>query len=294
MPNSPSIVTALFAVVTVFGAGAVGVYGALQLQTPSLSASLAHTPLMLALNPDTLSAEAAVLYDIRTGHVLYQKEANKVLPLASLTKMMAAEVVLSKRPPTMPVQIRAEHLAPEGDSGLKVGQTFHLSDLIRLSLIASSNDAITAAASTLGPDPIAAMNAAAQDLGLTKTQFFNASGLDIDRYTSGAYGSAYDVARLAARLFRDHPDFFELTSQPEVQVETDGRLLKAAATALPLQSIPGFVAAKTGYTDLAGGNLVAIVDLEPGVTVVAVALGSTRDARFSDVEVLIATARISL
>ncbi len=62
----------------------------------------------------------------------------------------------------------------------------------------------------------------------------------------------------------------------------------------PLQDMHGFVAAKTGYTDLAGGNLVAIYDLEPGLTVVAAVLGSTRDGRFDDIKTLITAARESL
>jgi D-alanyl-D-alanine carboxypeptidase (penicillin-binding protein 5/6) len=138
------------------------------------------------------------------------------------------------------------------------------------------------------------MNEAARALGLTQTHFFNASGLDVTKSTSGAYGSAYDVARLAATFYKNHPDFFELTTKPEVSIDQNDATITAAATTEPLQSIPGFVAAKTGYTDLAGGNLVALFDLEPGLTVVAVALGSTRDGRFADIEAIIAAARDAL
>ena len=102
------------------------------------------------------------------------------------------------------------------------------------------------------------------------------------------------MARLAAIFYKDHPDFFELTTRPEVSIDQNGKELKAGATATPLQGIPGFVAAKTGYTDLAGGNLVAVFDLEPGLTVIAAVLGSTHEGRFSDVTALIAAARQSL
>jgi len=51
--------------------------------------------------------------------------------------------------------------------------------------------------------------------------------------------------------------------------------------------VPGFIAGKTGYTDLAGGNLVVVFDVEPGQPLIAVALGSTQEGRFSDIRALI-------
>ena len=248
----------------------------------------------VALDQNKLEAKAAALYDVKSGRLLYQKNANEQLPLASLTKLMAAEVVLSQKSPDTPVQISLSDVRATGDSGLKVGDTITLGDLIKFSLVASSNDAMSAAAASLGSDPIAAMNVAAYALGLTKTHFFNVTGLDVTTTTSGAYGSAYDVARLAAAFYRNHPGYFELTTRPDVQIDQSGKELSAAATMAPLRSIPGFVAAKTGYTDLAGGNLVAVFDLEPGLTVVAAVLGSTHEGRFSDIKTLIEAAQQSL
>ncbi len=283
------------ALVGTLGSFGGGVYLSLLASPSSLTASAAESPaIAVKLDPSALEAKAAALYDIKTGVVLYQKNANEQLPLASLTKLMAVEVVLSKKSPDTPILITRSDVSTEGDWGFKPGDTVTLGDLIKFSLVASSNDAMAAAAASLGADPIAAMNNAAYSLGLTKTHFFNATGLDISKTTSGAYGSAYDVARLAALFYKDHPDYFELTTRPDVQIDQSGKELSAAATALPLQNIPGFVAAKTGYTDLAGGNLVAVFDLEPGVTVVAVVLGSTRDGRFADIKTLIEAARQSL
>ncbi|MDZ4226360.1 MAG: hypothetical protein U1C66_02630, partial [Patescibacteria group bacterium] len=69
------------------------------------------------------------------------------------------------------------------------------------------------------------------------------------------------------------------------------RILFATSTAAPLLDMPGFVGAKTGFTDLAGGNLVAAFDLELGRPVVIVALGSTLEGRFADVKLLLEAAR---
>lgn len=274
-----------------------GVYGAVKINPSSLGAAAAEAHMRLpavALEDRALVAKSAVLYDLGTSRVLYQKNAYEQLPLASLTKLMAAEVVLSVKSPDTPVQITRDNLRPDGDSGFKVGETVMLGDLIKFALVASSNDAMEAAAASLGDDSINKMNAAAAAMGLTQTHFFNATGLDVSDSASGAYGSAYDVARLAALFYHDHPDYFELTTRPDISIVQNGEDLTAEATALPLQTMPGFVAAKTGYTDLAGGNLVAVFDLQPGLTVIAVAIGSTREGRFSDIIKLIETARASL
>ena len=294
-PLSKNIYAFGAALTLIAGSFGGGVYLSL-LASPALqSAAVAQArALAVVLAPDKLEAKAAALYDIKSGRLLYQKNANEQLPLASLTKLMAAEVVLSQKSPDTPVQISLNDVRATGDSGLKIGDTVTLGDLIKFSLVASSNDAMTAAAASLGADPIAAMNTAAYALGLTKTHFFNVTGLDVTTTTSGAYGSAYDVARLAATFYRNHPGYFELTTRPDVQIDQSGKVLSAAATMEPLQNIPGFVAAKTGYTDLAGGNLVAVFDLEPGLTVVAAVLGSTHEGRFSDIKTLIEAARTSL
>lgn len=268
-----------------------GVYLATPAPLPqTAAAATAEQPLQVVLEDDELRAQAAVLYDMRSGRVLYQKEAYIQLPLASLTKLMAAEVVLSVLPPETSVTVSAKDLRPEGDSGLRVGQEIELKELLALSLVASSNDAITAAANALGDDAIEQMNETAKSLGLNQTHFFNPTGLDVSAKTSGAYGSAYDVARLAGIFYKHHPTYFELTTRSTVTVGGH----ESEATTVSLQDIPGFVAAKTGYTDLAGGNLVAVFDLQPGLTVVAAVLGSTREGRFADVEKLIAAARASL
>ena len=292
-----SIGVGALALLLVAGAFGGGVYAALRLDPQALSAAAydagSPTP-AVALDPSALQARAAVLYDLQGGRVLYQKNANEQLPLASLTKLMAAQTVLSVKEPATPVLITQADVRTEGNSGMRAGETMTLGDLITLALVASSNDAIMAAAGSLGGDPIAKMNATARGLGLTKTVFYNPTGLDVNTNQAGAYGSAYDVARLAALFYADHPDFFELTTLPDVQVDGGNKEIDLVSTTVPLRSIPGFVAAKTGYTDLAGGNVVAVFDLEPGRTVVAAGLGSTHKGRVDDMKILIKAARNSL
>ncbi len=239
-------------------------------------------------------AKTAILYDVNSGTVLYQKNANREMPLASLTKLMGAYSVLASRDGSTVVEITPDTIATEGDTGLRAGEAYELTDLVRLALVASSNDAAAAVATSLGEDYLLAMNSAAQHLGLTKTRFLNPTGLDLGPETAGGYGSAYDVARLAAAFFKAHPALFEETVHADVSVSKAGGELVAAATAAPLRDIPGLIGGKTGFTDLAGGNLVVAFDLEVGRPVIAVVLGSTREGRFSDIRTLISAARAQL
>lgn len=258
---------------------------------PQSPASITASAAAISLDPATLSAKAAIVYDPATKTVLFQKNADVSLPLASLTKLMSAETVLADAPQDAWVTITAEDLAPEGDWGFMPGQQWKLHDLISFGLVASSNDAMAAAATAVPGDIIAVMNVRAADLGLTRTYFNNPTGLDVDLETAGAYGSARDMAVLAAAFLENHPGFFEATAAPEVAISSQGHRLEAASTAVPIQNIPGLIAAKTGYTDLAGGNLVAAFDIQIGRPVIIAVLGSTRAARFEDIRILIGEAR---
>lgn len=250
-------------------------------------------PAVISLAPDTLIAKSAIVYDPTTGRVLFAKDADTRRPLASLTKLMAAEVALEHNPSATPVTITTADLKPEGDWGLRVGDVLSLADLLHLGLIASSNDAMAAAAASAGPGYLSEMNKTAASMGLSQSYYLNATGLDLNSETSGGYGSAYDTARLAAHFFANHPDFFASTANTSVKIQDQGRTLSSPATSIPLQSIPGFIGAKTGYTDLAGGNLVTVFDIEIGHPLVAVVLGSTRDGRFQDMATLINASRES-
>lgn len=251
-------------------------------------------PAMLSLDANNLEAKAALVYDPGERRILFQKNAAVSLPLASLTKLMAAETVLSSEKANTEVTITSDDLKPDGDWGLRAGDIVKVSDLVKMALIASSNDAMAAAAASLGDDYLNQMNHIAGELGLSNTYFLNPTGLDLSLETSGAYGSAYDVARLAAAFMKEFPQYFELTAQESVSIQDGKRTLFAAATALPLRSIPGFIGAKTGYTDLAGGNLVAAFDVDIGHPLIFVVLGSTEKGRFTDIETLVEASRRAL
>ncbi len=244
-----------------------------------------------------LSAKAAIVFDPPDGSVLYAKNPNEALPLASVTKLMTAEILITERRPDEVVTV-SEHAvsfkAAQSDTAFTAGDTATLDQLIRIGLVASSNVAMQAAAESLGTLYLEKMNTVAQNLGLLNTHFYSPTGLDTGEQSSGAYASAYDVARLAALFYKQNPAYFELTREKEITVAVGTKMITATATAVPLMHIPGFIGAKTGYTDLAGGNVAAVFDVGIGHPIIIVVLGSTHDGRFVDVETLLHAVRVSL
>ncbi|MGH7141314.1 MAG: D-alanyl-D-alanine carboxypeptidase family protein [Minisyncoccia bacterium] len=253
-------------------------------------------PSSFTLPANALMADAAVVYDPSTGRLLYQKNADISLPIASITKLLSADMVLSESKPTQQVVISeadAAQINDPGDYGIVAGQLWKIGELVRYALFASSNNAMLAAATaaTQGSDTVSDMNRFAQSLGLTESRFYDPTGLDVSATVSGGYASARDVAMLAADFYRKYPAYFETSMNPKGSFGPLGDTFSAEPTAAPIQNIPGVLAAKTGYTDLAQGTMVAVFDVSLGHSLVAVVLHSTEQGRFQDIRTLIAAAR---
>jgi D-alanyl-D-alanine carboxypeptidase (penicillin-binding protein 5/6) len=248
-------------------------------------------PTPFELDATLLTGTAAAVYDPAGKQFLYAKNADLVLPLASLTKLVSAYAVLSYKNPDELVTITPSAMTPEGDWGFFVGERWPVKELIHFALGVSSNDAIQAATESLGPDYIGVVNEQARSLGLNEINVLNPTGLDVSLTAAGGFGSARDIALLTADFMQEYPTYFEATTAPSVTITYGLRTLTATSTALPLIEIPGLIGAKTGYTDLAGGNLVAAFDLELGRPLIIAVLGSTLNGRFEDVKRLIEAAR---
>ena len=111
------------------------------------------TPTETVLNefPEVaIQARAAYVYDARTKTVLFAKNENTRMPLASLTKVMSALVAQELSPSYGTVSVSSDAIAAEGDSGLLPGERWSLKNLLDFSLITSSNDGIRAVALALG------------------------------------------------------------------------------------------------------------------------------------------------
>ncbi len=243
-----------------------------------------------------ITAKAVYVYDSRTGKVLYAKNENKRMPLASLTKVMTALVALDSASPNTRITITQNSLTPEGDSGLYVGETWSLKKLLDFSLTSSSNDGVHAVALALGAlnktnptaeeaqnDFVQTMNKKASELGMKNTYYFNETGLDQSENKGGAYGTAEDMAKLFEYILKNHPEILEATTSNKIGVlSLDNYFHQAKNTDEIVDNIPGIKGSKTGFTDIAGGNLVIAFDPELGRPIIISVLGSTQEGRFND------------
>jgi len=263
-----------------------------------------------------ITAQAIYIYDVRNDKVIFEKNGNMQLPLASVTKLMTAIIASESVPEHVVITITPDSLAKEGDTGLFVDEEWDVKDLIEYTLLVSSNDGAYALASVAGANIkysqldtevasdtriqthapkdeamespfISEMNTHALELGLKQTYFLNESGLDIDASHAGAYGSARDMAHLMAYIIEMYPELLSATRNESLVYESGSNLTHVAMNTNPLvNQIPGLLASKTGYTELAGGNLVVALDVGPAYPVVISVLGSGFNERFSDVRTL--------
>jgi D-alanyl-D-alanine carboxypeptidase (penicillin-binding protein 5/6) len=240
-----------------------------------------------------IQAHAAIVYDIPSGQVLYAKNADAQLPLASLTKLITMYAAVKTLPADAPVVITPTAIAQDGDYGLAVGEQFTLENIARFALVGSSNDAaeavVEAAAAHQSVTDQALLASAISATGLSQTYAVNGTGLDLSTTEAGAYGSAHDVALLASAFLAAAPDLARATIDQSVTVpDSTGALHTLPNTNQDVPHLPRLLLSKTGYTDLAGGNLVVVYDAGINHPVAIAVLGSTEDARFTDVDALVA------
>lgn len=260
-------------------------------QAPSIVVATSTTPDAYA--KVSLEAKAAVVYDLATGETLYAKNADAQLPLASLTKLLTVYAAFKELPSMTPITITNSATQTDAPHAFKAGQTFALADLARLTLTASLNDGATAIAQATAAQENQSMHAtlaaAASALDLSQTYAVNGSGLDESTAVSGGYGSAHDLARLAGALVTIAPDVAAATTQNStIGTDESGTTFTVKNTDPMVGSLPRLLLSKTGYTDLAGGNLALVFDAGIAHPIAVIVLGSTKNERFTDGNALVA------
>ncbi len=257
-----------------------------------------------AFNDLNLNARAAIVIDVRTDRVLFESAADLVLPLASITKLMTTLVASEIVEDGATISITEAAVRQDGESGLSAGDVFSYQKLSDIVLLTSSNDGAYALSAAVGkaldpdsPDTafVKAMNVRAKELGLTSTYFRNPTGLDISESEAGAYGTAREVAKLMEYILGHRPEMLEATTRAAASLSSEsGGRFQAENTNPIINAIPTTIGSKTGYTTLAGGNLVVAFDAGLDRPVIVVVLGSTHQGRFSDVLGLVEAARVEL
>ncbi|MFC1731734.1 D-alanyl-D-alanine carboxypeptidase family protein [candidate division KSB1 bacterium] len=249
-----------------------------------------------------IEAKAAYVYDLSDEKILFSKNEHSQLPLASITKLMTALVASKLISEDTVVTITNKSIAVDGDNGFHTDEKWNFKDLLDYTLLVSSNDGAHAIAGVAGAfvhdtekednrlSFIEDMNNTALSLGLAQTYFINESGLDTSTQTGGGYGSARDIASLLAYIISEQPSLLSATAyESQNFVSGDGFIYNATNTNAAIGKIPGLIASKTGFTELAGGNLAIAFDAGINHPVVAVVLGSSFEGRFRDIEKLVKT-----
>lgn len=222
-------------------------------------------------NPHVRSSAALVL-DPTTGETLFAKNADQQAPIASITKLMTAMVVLdAKLPLDEPIEITKEDVdhVKNTTSRLPIGSHFRRDDLLRLALMASENRAAAALGRTYpgGIDAfVAAMNQKAHALGLTQTHYVDSSGLSPQNVSSPA-----DLGKLVAAASQ-YEIIREYTTTPAVTVQLPDSKRKLSfinTNGLVRHSDWKIGLSKTGYINEAGKCLVmqAMIANQPVVIV---------------------------
>ncbi|HZW13232.1 MAG TPA: D-alanyl-D-alanine endopeptidase [Noviherbaspirillum sp.] len=239
--------------------------------------------LHMTRDPLALKSNAALVIDQNTAQVLFEKNSNVALPIASLTKLMTALVVIEARQNMDEVlEVTADDIDRERNSSsrLRVGALMTRADMLHIALMSSENRA----ASALGRHYpgglsafVAAMNAKAKMLGMKDTYFVDSTGL-----SSRNVASARDLAKLVVAAYQ-HPIIRDFSTDPGYAVSTgryqlnymnSNRLVKNPSWDIGLQ--------KTGYITEAGRCLVmqARIDGRPVVMVFLDSKG--KDSRLAD------------
>ena len=246
-----------------------------------LSLSSAQAQQLIPAAPE-LAAKSWILVDAETGHIIVENNADLPLPPASLVKMMTTYIVsneIAEGRVKKDDQVLISDNAWEKGGAKTDGSTMFLSprtkvpviDLMRGVIIQSGNDASIALAEHISGDEDAftdSMNQQAALLGMTGTEYFNATGLPYE----GMVSTARDLSILARAIIQEHPEHYSIYSEKyfkhnNINQPNRNRLLWRDS------SVDGL---KTGHTEAAGYCLVASAKRKD-MRLISVVMGATSD-----------------
>lgn len=224
-----------------------------------------------------VSAQSAVLICVNSGEILFSKNENKKLSMASTTKIMTSLIALEQATPGREITVTSEMVSVEGTSmGLKEGDSVSLKELVYGMMLQSGNDAANTVAYVIGGTPenfAKIMNERAMQIGMLNTNFVTASGLDDEMH----YSTAYDMALLAAESIKN-PEFRYICSQKSVKLTYGNPPYARTLTNHNrlLWRYSSSIGIKTGFTKKSGRCLVSAAE-KNGITLVAVTLNASDD-----------------
>jgi len=234
--------------------------------------------------PD-IKAKSAIVFDAEKNKVLYEKEIDRILPIASLTKIMTALIVLENIELDEITTISKEAVGAYGEIGnLVVKEKISIINLLHVLLMESSNDAAVALDEAVeqktGKSFVSLMNEKVDKMGLTSTRFSDPSG-----FNSTNISTANEIVKIVKHSF-DQSIIWQILKTPEIDLFSDDGEIKHhwVNTDELLNRLPDVIGGKTGYTTEAEGCLILVVEIS-SKKIISVILGAKE--RFLETEELI-------
>lgn len=230
-----------------------------------------------------LTSQAALIFNNKTGEILYQKNADRVMPIASISKLMSAMVVLDARlDMNEPITITADEIDRLKGTGsrLAVGTTLTRGELLHLSLMSSENRATHALGRTYPGGMsafVAAMNAKAQSLGMHSSRFYEPTGLNFQNVST-----ANDLNRMVAAASK-YPLINKNSTSNYGSVWTaNGRQNYKNSNALVREGSWNIELQKTGYIREAGRSMVVKANVQNQPITIVLLNSPTSTTRVND------------
>jgi D-alanyl-D-alanine carboxypeptidase len=235
-------------------------------------------PSKLEINAKSAIAAESNLYGI--NKIIFEKDSDNPLPIASLTKLMTAAVVLDNYNPSEIITVSQQadlNIAVKQD--IKAGDVLSAKALLQIMIVGSSNKAASALSEQFSQEKfVDLMNEKARSLGLVNTIFVDSTGLSPQNVST-----AKDLLKLAEYVIRNYPELAEISRIKELYVSGVGLIVN---TNQILGSFPEVVCSKTGFTAAAKGCLLLVTsNLKSGDYLINIILGA--DDRFSEMEKLV-------
>lgn len=275
-----SFVFLLFFAYIIFGAQLLFKdYAPRQISSASISSGVEN------VKPDApeINAESAISVEsILSGadKIIFEKDSDKKLPIASLTKLMTAIVVLDNYDLSKIIKVdKFANMQPPMKQDVKLGDAMPIENFLGIMLIKSSNKSAYALSELMGEQKfVNLMNKKAFDIGLINTYFADPTGL-----SSRNISTAFDLTKLAEYILKNYPKIASISMIKELDIPNFG---KFENTDQLLLEVPEIVCSKTGFTTEAKGCLLLVINNPKNNNfIINVVLGA--DDRFTEMKKLI-------
>lgn len=231
-----------------------------------------------------ITAKAFLVGNVETGKIYFNRNSDRRMPVASMSKLVTAIIATETLSPTSTILISSSTtMVPPDGSGIGVGEKFTVKEILYPMLLDSSNIAAEAIASSNDRVKfLELMSSYAWEVGMPQAYFADPSGIDPHNQTT-----AKDIFGLAQYLYKFRPDILTITRTPSFEVATTSdHGMHHFVSIHPFINDMRFIGGKTGRTKEAGETMLTILRIN-GQVVAFVVMGSEIGAREGDTRILI-------